>query len=308
MCKAFFSVLPRAACVLVILSMVQIAEVTSEKQIIFPEIAAISAGLLAAPVMPWNTSKPRVFAGVVLCALVGSAIVHFVPLPVFLQISAAYALAQLVYLYSGTTFAPMISAMMLPVLLQDASNVYLLSAAGFTLAVVLFELVFEKTGVKARKEFVKEELPDCGCLLAFFKRTAAASAVMTFFLAFGFKYALAPPLLVVFTELSRKDSPAGKRPVKAVMLTAACAAGGALCRLLLNMQLGIPTSLAAAAACVFFIAVMEASGMFFPPAAALSILPFLISQSEVTAYPFQIFVGAVVWVALAREKSFGFEF
>ena len=43
--------------------MVAAAEITGEREIIFPEITAIAMGALAAPKQVWNTSKLRLFRG-----------------------------------------------------------------------------------------------------------------------------------------------------------------------------------------------------------------------------------------------------
>ena len=51
-------------------------------------------------------------------------VVRLLPAPLWLKITAAFLLCQMIYLYSGTTFAPMISAMVLPVLLGTESWVY----------------------------------------------------------------------------------------------------------------------------------------------------------------------------------------
>ena len=48
-----------AFCTLIIVvAMVGAAQITGEKEIIFPEITAIAVGMLLAPKRSWQTSKP----------------------------------------------------------------------------------------------------------------------------------------------------------------------------------------------------------------------------------------------------------
>ena len=90
----------------------------NNKEIIFPEIAAIAAGGLMAPNLAWNMDKKRILLFILLCAVLGVGIVILIPLPLWAQMSLAFLLAQILYLCSGTTFAPMLSAAVLPVMLQ----------------------------------------------------------------------------------------------------------------------------------------------------------------------------------------------
>ena len=66
------------------------------------------------------------------------------------QMLLAFALCQILYLFSRTTFAPMISAMVLPVFLGTTSWVYPVSAVALTVIISGLQLFFEKLG------FVKE--------------------------------------------------------------------------------------------------------------------------------------------------------
>ena len=97
--------------------MVGAAELSGQSEIIFPEITAIAVGAFLAPRLAWRTDRIRVLVTVSLCAVLGVLLVRYVPLPVWGRLTLAYGLAQVVFLLSGTRFAPMISAIALPVLL-----------------------------------------------------------------------------------------------------------------------------------------------------------------------------------------------
>ena len=120
---------------LIITAMVGAAEILHQHEIIFPEITAIAVGALMAPKMTWNTSRSRILIFIMICALCGVGIVLFVPGPVWFKVTLAYGIAEVIYLCSGTSFAPMISAIALPVLLGTESAVYPIAA--FLLTVLM---------------------------------------------------------------------------------------------------------------------------------------------------------------------------
>ena len=105
----------------IVAAMVGAAELTGQSEIIFPEVTAIAVGAFLAPRLTWRTDRVRMLVTVTLCAVLGVLLVRFVPLPVWGRLTLAYGLAQVVFLLSGTRFAPMISAIALPVLLGTES-------------------------------------------------------------------------------------------------------------------------------------------------------------------------------------------
>ena len=84
-------ILPVIYMVLVITVMVFAAEISGEKEIIFPEVAAIACGAFIAPKMPWVTNYIRMFICIAICAVLGVLIVMFLPVPLWAQLIVAYA-------------------------------------------------------------------------------------------------------------------------------------------------------------------------------------------------------------------------
>ena len=144
--------------VMIITSMAAAAELTGETEIIFPEIAAIATGCFLAPGIVWKTSYVRMSICVTLCAIAGAAIVYFIPAPLWQQLLLAYVCGQLILLSSGTTFAPMISAIALPVLMQTRSMIYPVSALLLTLISVILRKILENTGIKSRNTYEPQPL------------------------------------------------------------------------------------------------------------------------------------------------------
>lgn len=289
-----------AATVLMVALMVGAAELLGEKEIIFPEIAALAVGALVAPKLAWKTSRLRMIFFIGLNAVGGVLIVRLLPAPLWLQITAAFLLCQIIYLYSGTTFAPMISAMVLPVLLGTESWVYPVAAVCLTGVILLFQLLLEKIGVRQKELFTLVPAPGSRELAQGAMRAACVGVLA--FLAIGadIRFAIAPPLLVAFTEFTKPGCKARQTPVKTVLLIFFCALAGAFCRWGLTMQLGIPLTVSAVIAAVCMLAFLHGFGQFLPPAGAMTVLAMLVPAGTVLFYPLQVLVGASALMLLAK--------
>ena len=167
-----------AAAVAVVAAMVAAAELLGEREIIFPEMAALAVGMLAAPRRPWQTSRSRTALLIAVCAITGVLIVRYVHAPLWAQMSLAFLLCQLLFVSSGTTFAPMISAMVLPVFLGTTSWVYPAAAIILTLAMGAVQLIFERLGARERETFTPRPLPGGREMAELLLRVAAAAAVI----------------------------------------------------------------------------------------------------------------------------------
>ena len=283
----------------VIILMTGLAELFSEREIIFPEIAALAIGSLAAPKRSWQVNRSRMVLLIAVCASLGIMIVRVSDAVVWLQILIAFSVCQIIYLYSGTTFAPLISASALPVLLQTESWIYPVSATVFTILICMIQAVNERLGLRTYETFTPMPRPDKynirdAVIRIICVGTAAAPALIA-----GWRFCVAPPLLVAFTELSRKASPARKRPIRVVVLITLCAVSGTVARLILSAEAGLPLAASAAAASVIMLLLVDKMNLYLPPAGAMAILPMLLQESELVMYPIQVFIGITVLTAAA---------
>ena len=139
---------------LIVFVMVGAAELFGQNEIIFPEITAVAVGALLAPKLAWRTSRIRILGLIMVCAVLGVGTVLFVPGPTWVKLTLAYGAAQVLFLCSGTSFAPMISAIALPVLLGSESIVYPIAALVLTCLILGCHVVLEKSGMSAPAEFV----------------------------------------------------------------------------------------------------------------------------------------------------------
>lgn len=117
--------LPCALFLVVITGMTGAAELFREREILFPEAAAIALGALAPPRLAWRTDKAGILVTIALCACIGVVIVRFLPLPLAWQLAAAYLAGQLVLL---AMLIPEQAVALYPMQALCASAVYILSA------------------------------------------------------------------------------------------------------------------------------------------------------------------------------------
>ena len=283
----------------VVVLMVFAAELTGEREIIFPEVTAIAVGLFLAPKRSWQVSKSRIFWLITLCAWAGLAISLWVPGPLWGKLSVAFLFCQLVLLFSGTGFAPLISAGVLPVMLGTQSMVYPLAAMALTGLLVLLRLGLEQRGQKEREPFTPLPPPGKSDWLQLLLRCGIGVGCIMGAVGIGAPFAAAPPMLVAFTEFSRPGNKARQTPFKTGGLIFLCALAGAACRYLLTIRLGLWLTLSAAVAVVGMMILFRAFRLFLPPAGALTILAMLIPESVVVWYPLEILGGTIVFLGLA---------
>ena len=283
----------------VVLAMVFLAEYLGEKEIIFPEVAALSAGCFLAPSLIWKTSYFRMFLTISLCALLGVLIVIFLPLPLWGQFVLAFAIGQAVLYFSRTSFAPLISAIALPVLIQTHSFVYVVAAIGLTVFVCFLTFLLEKFLLKEKNHYEPVNLNPKETILLNEFRIVFVALLSFFCIRFDVRFCVAPPLLVAFTELTSKSSKAAKRPVSVIVLVSLCALCGALSRTFLSSLPFFPLTFASLLCCVIVQILVKIFSMPFPPAAAMSILALLIPESAVFSYPLQVAAGILILTLFA---------
>ncbi|MCR5608907.1 MAG: hypothetical protein K6G26_07575 [Lachnospiraceae bacterium] len=285
--------------VCIIVLMIFVAEVTGEKEIIFPEIAAIAVGMFMAPKRSWQTSKVRVLILIIISAVLGLGISILLPFPLWIKMALGFFICQFILAYSGTGFAPLISATVLPVLLGTRSMVYLMAAIVLTSLIILVRVLFEKLGLKEYEQFQTVDYPDIKDYKNITAKIVIGTLCIYTALKFNFRFMVAPPMLVAFTEFMNRDNKTRRTPVKAVILVTLCALCGTASRYVICSKLGLGLTIAAFAAIVLIAVILERFKLYMPPAAALGILAMLIPESMIIIYPIQIFAGMILLMGIA---------
>lgn len=300
------------AAALVIFVMVVSAEVFKEREIIFPEIAAISIGYLMTPKRFWMVNSTRMVVMIGICSTIGVMIVRWGPSNIWLQVLIAFALGQLLLFLSRTSFSPMISAIVLPVILATDTWVYPFSAIVLTIIIVLFRECFMIAKIKEKEEFIVENNIKIGNLARDFVRLIAVGIFSFIMIRLGLIFAIAPPLLVYFVEFTNKAHVNRDRVgmIKAcmskVIFIVSCATIGAFSRILLCEMMDFSIVGIALVQIAILIGAVQYTRIYLPPAGALMILSLLIPYDELMYYPFQIALGVmcltIMGIAIKRIK------
>lgn len=287
---------------IVVSLMVLMAVMVGEKEVIFPEVGAISAGMFLTPHRSWMTDNRKIFAYLLICGIGGMLIVRFVPLPYAVQLILSYTLALLIQSVSGTSFMPMISAMVLPVLLHTRSLWYIISLLIFSALIIVLRMILEKAGVKRADEYIPVKRTISPGLTAF--RIIVSGIMICIAVGSGFRFLAAPPLLVAFTELSaHKNKVIRLHPYRIIILMALSSASGSFVRLVFSGLPGIFTVAAVFLSSVLFMIIFENMGPMVPPAGAVMLLSYLIPEKDLLLYPLQILAGISFYVLISVLKQ-----
>lgn len=282
-----------------IIFMVGASEILHEKEIIFPEITALLIGGVVAPKRSWQTSRIRMIILIAICSVTGIVFVRFIPLPLIAKIPFAFLICQLILVFSKTTFAPLISATILPILMGTESIIYPLSAVGFTVLIIIEEWIIIKLHIKEEEHFIPRPLPKYPDFFHIFLRVIPVLLATIIVIPLDFSFCIAPPLLVAFTEFSNPSCKAREHYIKTIMVITLCGLFGVLSRYIFTITLGLPLTLSAVVAALTMLLVITLSKSYLPPVGAITILPMIIPAEGLATYPVQIFLGAAVFMGIS---------
>lgn len=294
------NIIPYISTLLLVGLMVGIAELLNEKEIIFPEITALAVGYMVAQKRSWKVNGKRMLLLITICATVGVLIVRYSGLTLFPQMIIAFSFAQILFMFSGTTFAPFVSAIVLPVMMQTKSFIYPISAVILTILVIGFHQLFLKMKIREDEEYIPVMLNSKDDIIDTALRIVCVAIVGFVAIYFNYKFIIAPPLLVAFTEFSRPRNKVRNKPIKTVLVITGCALVGSLSRYLLTIKLELPLTVSALIATLIMLLILTYTKMYMPPVGAITILSMIIPEISVITYPLQIFVGSVVIILLSR--------
>lgn len=280
--------------------MILIAEFSGEREIIFPEICALTIGAWISEIQPWNCNKRKMFFLVSIASLFGMFITRYVPMPMIFQTCVCFAFTGLVLTLTKTTLIPIISACILPVYLGTTSWVYPISVTIMAGIIILAQWLMEKNHLKPKNSYVpcvfdyKEEFIKWSKMLVVF----AIIALVPF--ESHQIYFLAPPLIVTFAEFSNTKSRLRNRPFYIVGLMTLAAATGCALREVLNVYLHLPLTICATLACCVLFVTFDKVKMLFPPAGAILLIPMILKDSILPLLPLEVCIGATILIFTAK--------
>jgi len=276
------------------LFMVCVAEFCGEKEIIFPEICALTIGAWASEKQPWRTNKRRIFFLMSAAALFGVLIVRYVQIPLIFQVCLCFGFTGFILTLFKTNFIPIISACILPVYLKTASFIYPFSVSVMALIIIFAQYLMEKYHFRPVNKFVPCDFDIKKQIIKWSKLLFVFGLIALIPFKTHQIYFLAPPLIVMFTEFANPKSKARKKPFYIIGLMTFAAFIGCALRLFLNISLGLPLSFCTALACIILFAALHKVKINFPPAGAILLIPMILDKSYLVLFPAEVFFGAVI--------------
>lgn len=284
---------------LMLLAMVGIAELLEEKEIIFPEMAALTIGMWVVDKRVWRVNKSQLLILMTFGSIAGVCITLYSPFPMLANLGIAFIFSALCLLLSRTTLIPLISACMLPVLLHTESWVYPVAVFFMSVLIIKGQYLMEKSGLRQPIVYEpksyrwKDEIYLWLLLLGTFL-TIATLPVYTSNL-----YCILPPLIVTYTEFANSKAGFRNRPLQIFLFLVIAATIGTASQLLLYHGLGLPEILVALFTLLCLFALFERSGKFFAPAGAMALIPIIVPQKNLITLPLQVAIGAALFIGTA---------
>lgn len=290
-----------------ILAMVSIAEITGEREIIFPEVAALVVGSWVLEKQPWKVSKLGLVGLMTLCSIVGVFIVRYVNLGLTIEVLIGLVFTGLILKLSKTTLVPIISACILPIVLRTETWVYPISVFILTILITSIKYFIEDYGVSEVREEFKEEIAKLERNTSLRKKEFIrllkifiTVGILTYFsVKFNITLLIAPPLIVAFIELTNEHCKFRQRSKSLLFLFIVVAILGFIFRIGFNEYLGLPLWLCTIFLLISLFICLEIFNMYFPPVAAIAVLPMLLTSKQVMFYPFQIAIGCFIFITIA---------
>lgn len=283
------------------------ADLLGEKEVIFPEVAALAVGLWIADKRIWNVRGCQVPLLMTISAVLGVLITTYIQIPIFLQLTIAFVVSALLMTLLRIPLIPGIAAILLPVLLHTESWFYPASVCVMTTVMAVGASLMQRYGLKSPLAPVGKS---GGATWQAAKTWATRYLLLLPWLAVaaaeGWLFAIVPPLVIILIELTNPKNMFRNRPLTLWATVAAVAVIGTLCRYVLLQTLGLPYVVAVSIS--FFLAIMliRRVGMMFPPIPALAVIPFILPAGYLY-FPLEAAFGGAYAVAVplivARIKN-----
>lgn len=282
-------------CLAMVFLMCFTADILGEKEIIFPEIAALTVGAWLLPKSPWRVSRPRMIILMTLSAVMGIIVVRFISTLMPIKLLIGFVFAAICLTLSDTTMYPIISACILPIMMNTKSIVYPLSVLAMTTIIALVNYVMEKAKINKKIDYSFQKPDIKSSTILWTKRTVIFASALLLAVITGEYLLLAPPLIVTFVEFSPYTG--SKKPLATLICVSASAIVGFGARCLMDFC-SFPLWLCACLAITALFIIFTATGKTFPPAGAIALLPLIIASDKIFLYPIEIIIGCSLLIGL----------
>lgn len=284
---------------LMILLMVGVAGYFGEREIIFPEMAALTVGMWIVDKRVWQVSRMRMVILMTVGAFVGVCIVRYSPFPLLVNLSMAFAFAAVCLTLFRATLIPQISACMLPVLLGTESWVYPIAVVVMSLIIVGGQWGMERQGLREKITYT----PVTGNRIDMFYRWLFLWVTMLAIASLAIYtrniYFILPPLIVTYVEFANSKAGFRNRPVQVLLVLFTAAVLGVFFEVVGHYYLHLPEWVIVLPIFICLFALFEFLGKLFAPAGAVALIPMIVPEEGVLWLPLQVLVGATLFICLA---------
>lgn len=280
----------------IIIGMIFLSVTLKEKEIIFPEVAALTIGIFISPKNHWITTNFKFIALLSLSALLGLCINLCITLPIFFKINLAFIITAILLNISKTTLTPIISACILPIFLNTKSFIYPISVLFISTIIILFKFVLEKINFLKPSKNLCNDINITDDSKLWIKRIFLFMIISTIPSFSKDFYFIIPPLIVIFIELTKTNNTLMNSPFKIILLISTAAISGTLAVLLGHVYLHLSIILCSLFAVLITIFCMHKLSLFLPPAGAIAVLPFILPVQKLLLYPFEVIIGIITFL------------
>ncbi len=283
------------AAILVVVAMLVWWQVSDCDRVLFPEVGALSVGLLMKDKRVWRTGKIMCLCVMTLAAAVGVGAEIWVGCHgVLLSSLVAFVVTGLMFAALRTQLTPALATALLPTVVGIGTWDYVGYVAFMVAAVLIVQWLLEVTGQRSyRVPMVmgragRDEVfgfRDLG-LLTLCAIPLCVAAWLT-----GWHYLIAPPVLVTMVEFSYGGSGFRRRAWQVLfMLLYGAGAGGAFVVICSSLGFGMGVAgLCIVAAVMFLFSVFKKS---YAPAFSVALLSLLVAGEDIWTFPIQIALGS----------------
>lgn len=127
--------------------MILLSHLTGLHEFMFPEGISVVLGVWAVERQPWRVNKAQLFFMMIIGSICAVCIVKYLPIPLIFQVLIGFILVGISLLVTKTSFAPVVSAFMLPILLQSDSWLFPLLVIGYIGVIIAVQTLYQKTGL-----------------------------------------------------------------------------------------------------------------------------------------------------------------
>ena len=127
--------------------MILLSQLTGLHEFMFPEGISVVLGVWAIEKQPWRVNKVQLFFMMIIGSICAVCIVKYLPIPLIFQVLIGFILVGISLLVTKTSFAPVVSAFMLPILLQSDSWLFPLLVIGYIGIIIAVQTLYQKTGL-----------------------------------------------------------------------------------------------------------------------------------------------------------------